>query len=137
MPSWIEFHDSELMEAARSDLEASILVDAYIHRWDDLDRRSGTGWMQQVRLIVGKAVGHLPTLSGPTRIADGQIRIGPLSHVNLVPMPIQSEEPVSLKIQLVSGGTLEVSGESVRSETIGEARYVEDLAIDLWPGRSE
>src|SRR2546426_10441141 len=69
MPSWIEFHDSELMEAARSDLETSILLDAYVHRWDDLDRRSGTGWMQQVRLIVGKAVGHLPTLSGPTRIA--------------------------------------------------------------------
>ena len=61
----------------------------------------------------------------------------PLSHGNLVPMPIRSEEPVSLKIQLVSGETLEVSGESVRSEIIGEARCVEDLPRDLWPGHSE
>jgi hypothetical protein len=51
-------------------------------------------------------------------------------------MPIQSEEPVSLKIQLVTGETLEVSGQAVRSESIGEARYVEDLVTDLWPGHS-
>ena len=92
--------------------------------------------MQQVRLIVGRAVGSLPTLAAPASIADGQIRIGPVSHGNLVPMPIQSEEPVSLKIQLVTGEILEVSGQAVRSESIGEARYVEDLATDLWPGHS-
>jgi hypothetical protein len=62
MPSWIEFHDSELISAARSDLEVSILLDAYVHRWDDGDRRKGTGWMQQVRLNVGRAVGSFPTL---------------------------------------------------------------------------
>jgi hypothetical protein len=136
MSSWIEFHDSELISAARSDLEVSILLDAYIHRWDDGDRRRGTGWMQQVRLIVGRAVGSLPTLAAPASIADGQIRIGPVLHGNLVPMPIQSEEPVSLKIQLVTGEILEVSGQAVRSESIGEARYLEDLATDLWPEHS-
>jgi hypothetical protein len=52
MPSWIEFHDSELISAARSDLEVSILLDAYVHRWDDGDRRKGTGWMQQVRGVA-------------------------------------------------------------------------------------
>jgi len=29
MPIWIELHDSELISAARSDLEVSILLDAY------------------------------------------------------------------------------------------------------------
>ena len=84
--------------------------------------------MQQIRLIVGKAVGGLPTLAAPASIADGHIRIGPVSHGNLVPMPIQSEDPVSLKILVVTGEILEVSGQAVRSESIGEARYVEDLA---------
>jgi hypothetical protein len=43
---------------------------------------------------------------------------------------------VRLKIQLVTGETLEISGPAVRSESIGEARYVKDLATDLWPGHS-
>jgi len=137
MPSWIEFHDSELISTARSDLEVSILLDAYVHRWDDGDPRRGTGWMQQVRLIVGRAVGALPALAAPAPIADGQIRIGPVSHGNLVPMPIQSEERVRITIRLVTGQILEVSGEAVRSESVGEARYVEDLPTDLWPGHSE
>ena len=93
--------------------------------------------MQQVRLIVGRAVGALPALAAPAPIADGQIRIGPVSHRNLVPMPIQSEERVRITIRLVTGQILEVSGEAVRSESVGEARYVEDLPTDLWPGHSE
>src|SRR5919197_1583383 len=115
MPSWIEFHDSELISAARSDLEVSILLDAYVHRWDDGDPRRGTGWMQQVRLIVGRAVGSLPTLAAPAQIADGQIRIGPVSYGNLVPMPIQSQERVRIKIQQVSEEILEVPAEAENS----------------------
>lgn len=137
MPIWIEFHDSELISAARSDLEVSILLDAYVHRWEDGEPSRGTGWMQQVRLVVGSAVGSLPTFAGPAIIADGQIRIGPALHDNLVPMPIQSDEPVSLKLQLVTGEILEVSGQAVRSESIGEARYLEDLPTDFSPARSE
>jgi hypothetical protein len=52
-------------------------------------------------------------------------------------MPIQSQERVSIKIQLVTGEILDVSGKAVHSESIGEARYVEDLSTDLWPGHSE
>jgi hypothetical protein len=137
MPSWIEFHDSQLISATRSDRDVSILLDAYVHRWEGRDLRRGTGWMQQIRLIVGRAVASIPTLAAPAPIADGEIRIGPLSHSNLVKMPIKSEEPVSLKIQLVTGEILEVAGEAVRSESIGEARYVEDLPADLWPGGAE
>jgi hypothetical protein len=137
MRSWIEFHDSQFISAARADLEVSILLDAYIHRWEEGDLRRGTGWMQQIRLIVGRAVASIPTLAAPAPIADGQIRIGPMSLSSLVPMPIESEDPVSLKIQLVTGEILEIAGEGVRSETIGQARYVEELPTDLWPGHSE
>jgi len=63
--------------------------------------------MQQVRIVVGSAVGSLSKFVGPAIIADGQIRIGPALHGNLVPMPIQSDEPVSLKLQLVTGEILE------------------------------
>ncbi len=122
------------LSSAKSDLEVSILLDAYVHRWEDGDRRRGTGWMQQARLIVGRAAGSLPTFAAPAPIADGQIRIGPVSHGNLVPMPIQSDEPVSLKIQLVTGEILELSGVAVRSQRIGAARYVEDLAAESLAG---
>jgi hypothetical protein len=135
MRSWIEFHDSELISTAQSDLEVSILLDAYVHRWEDSDVKRGTGWMQQVRLTVARAVASLPMLVEPGSIADGEIRIGPSLYTNLVPMPIESEEPVSLKIQLVTGEMLEVVGEAVRSESTGPARYVEELSTDLWPGR--
>src|SRR6202023_635383 len=96
MPSWIEFHDSELIAATQADTEVTVLLDAYVHRWDDDgDRRKGTGWVQRVRVIVGKGVGNLPVITAPARIADGRIAIGQVVHRNLVRMPIQSEGAIS------------------------------------------
>jgi hypothetical protein len=138
MPSWIEFHDSELIAATQADTEVTVLLDAYVHRWDDDgDRRKGTGWVQRVRVIVGKGVGNLPVITAPARIADGRIAIGQVVHRNLVRMPIQSEGAVSVRIQLATGEIVEISGQPIRSESIGEGRQVEELPADLWPGLSE
>jgi hypothetical protein len=135
MPSWMEFHDSELLAATRAEGEVAILLDAYVHCWDDDGhQRRGTGWMQQIRVIVETGVGTVPEIAVPTPIVDGKLAIAHVAHSNLVPMPISSEEGVSLWIQLGTGETLEISGQSIHLECVGEPRYVEDLAGDLWPG---
>jgi hypothetical protein len=76
-------------------------------------------------------------ITAPARIADGRIAIGQVVHRNLVRMPIQSEGAVSVWIQLATGEMVEISGQSIRSESIGEGRQVEELPVDLWPGLSE
>jgi hypothetical protein len=119
MPSWIEFHDSQLISGGQSDLDVSIFLDAYVHRWEDGDPRRGTGWMQQVRLTLERAVASLPMLGAPAPIADGEIRMGPLLHSNLVPMPIKSDQPVSLR--------------SVRIGNVIRVHAGVGPSIDLWP----
>ena len=76
-------------------------------------------------------------ITAPARIADGRIAIGQAVHRNLFRMPIQSEGAVSVWIQLATGEIVEISGQSIRSESIGEGRQVEELPADLWPGHSE
>lgn len=135
MPTWIEFHDSTLVALNRAGADVEILLEAYVHRWETNGKTwQGTGWMQPVRITVSKVVGESVTLGLPIGVSQGRLQLGAVNHDNVLQLPLTASEPTNLRLQLVSAEVLEFAGRAIRVEAAGEARYVEDLPPDLWPG---
>src|SRR3954466_11398265 len=75
--SWIEFHDSEVSAIINSGGDMLVQLSAYVHRWEHRDGSwVGTGWMQPVRIVLKNARSQSQTLSTPTELTDGCVRVG-------------------------------------------------------------
>ena len=132
MPAWIEFHDSTLLALNVVGTDVELLLDAYVHHWQMADGTwRGTGWAQPVRITVRAVVGEPAAVAAPAEIADGRMRLGAVDH-DLVRLPLAQNDTVHLRLELV-GGSLDIRGSGVLVETLGEARYVEDLPWELPP----
>src|SRR6266705_2357790 len=127
MGNSIEFHDSTLSSVTQEGESVRIALDAYVHRWARVDGTwKGTGWVQPVQInVVGAAKVTVPKL--PVALHGGSVAVGRAMHENVVPLPFASAGPVSLRLDLVTGVSLEVSGQHVSIEPIGNGRYIEDL----------
>jgi len=137
-PSWIEFHDAELVDVSLVDTGAELSLNAYVHAWSlEANERRGTGWKQFVRITLSDA--HVPSIPSvhPVKIADGTIVVGATTHNNVVPLPFRAAESVHLRLQLTSGDVLDFTGTAVDIVPNGSAQYIEDLPPELWPGHSE
>jgi len=134
MGNSIEFHDSTLSSAIHEGESVRIALDAYVHRWARVDGSwKGTGWVQPVQIsVVGAAKVTVPSL--PVVLHGGSVAVSRVMHENLVPLPFASAGPVSLRLDLVTGGSLEVTGRHVAIDPIGDGRYIEDLPDDFRPG---
>ena len=134
MGNSIEFHDSTLSTVTHEGESVLIGLDAYVHRWARVDGAwKGTGWVQPVQInVVGAATVTVPNL--PVALHGGRVAVGRVMHENFVPLPFASAGPVSLRLDLVTGVSLEVSGRQVAIDTMGNGRHIEDLPDDFRPG---
>jgi len=90
--------------------------------------------MQPVRILISDAGHERPSAGLPIDVADGRLRVGAITHDNLVPLPFTAVDSISLWVQLANAATVEVAGAAVSVEPFGEARFVENLPDDLRPG---
>lgn len=137
-PSWIEFHDSELVDVRLVGTDAELGMNAYVHAWTvDGNERRGTGWKQLVRITLSDAyAASIPSVC-PVEISGGSLIVGATSHNNVLPLPFSAAEPVHLRLQVTSGDVLTFAGTAIDIAPSGSAQYIEDLPPELWPGDSE
>jgi hypothetical protein len=131
---WLEFHDSRLIAIKQAGTDVEIDLEAYVHRWDPLgDSWRGTGWILPLRMYLTNVFKDpgVPTL--PVDIAEGKIRLDGTMHKNMVRIPFEASQVVELSLHLVGDFMLEVSGRGARVESLGDARYVEELPVDMMP----
>lgn len=134
MPEWIEFHDSILKAADSTSGDIEILLNAYVHRWNEVNCEwRGTGWMQPVRILIRGALSVAAPPITPVDLRTGRLTVGTVTHDNLCPLPLASSLPVSLWLQLMTDEIIELVGAAIEIETVGVARYIEDLSADLRP----
>jgi hypothetical protein len=125
----IEIHDSTVAEISERDGTVIVhFVPAYLHKSEGRPAfDSGTGWVQEVRLIFSGASVSGDFLDWPCDIMDGEIILGGERHRNLIPVPLEVSTPTELRLICDSVHTVTVSGRGVRLELVGEPRYVEDF----------
>ena len=127
--SIIELHDSTVAEFAT--LDGAVIVHflpAYLHKSEGRPGvDSGTGWVQEARLIFAdaSASGISPEL--PCDAIDGELVVGEERHDNEIPVPLEVTAPAQLRLIFDSIHTVTVKGRGVRLELLGEPRYVEDF----------
>jgi hypothetical protein len=132
MNSTIEIHDSTV--AAISQRDGTVVVHfkpAYLHKSEGRPAvDSGTGWVQEVRLIFSDASvsGNFP--EWPCDLMDGEIILGGERHRNLIPVPLEIAKPTQLHLICDSVHTVTVSGRGVRLELVDEPRHVENFPHD-------
>jgi len=125
----IELHDSTVAEIAKRDGTVVVhFVPAYLHKSEGRPGfDSGTGWVQDARLIFADASvsGGFPDL--PCDVMDGELVVGRERHDNKIPVPLEVTEPTELRLIFDSKQTVTVTGRGVRLELFGEPRYVEEF----------
>ena len=134
MSTTLEFHDSTLTALSETSVGVTLDLDAYVHRWEASgDSWHGTGWMQPVRILISGARREQLAAALPLDIAGGRLRVGAITHRNVIPLPFSALDSVGLWLQLVDATIVEAEGSAVSVEPCGEANFVEDLPDDLRP----
>lgn len=134
--TWLEFHDSTLAAVNHITTDVEVVLDAYVHRWDiSGDTWRGTGWIQAVRILIRDVDVRAVAPMLPMHISDGRLRVGAVTHDNLVPLPFDASDATSLWLQLTNADIVEYLGRGGRIDAVGEARFVEVLPADLRPDR--
>jgi hypothetical protein len=128
MRSELEFHDSRVVSVAQAGAAIQIVLDAYVHRWDkSAGAWKGEGWRQPVLVkITGELNPALPTGAG-LMLDTGEIQAGEIAHSHLVPLPLNTTGPATLRLESMEGEVLEFSGRDLKIETTGEGAFVESL----------
>jgi hypothetical protein len=132
--TWIELHDSEVLQVQRSDVGVALLLDAYVHRWEKgKEGWQGTGWTQPVRCTIGYVAKSWKPPVLPARISNGHLHAPDSEPGNIIPLPFSYDGPVVLTLIFDTGAEFQLEGDAVRLESIGPAQYVEDLPEDMRP----
>ena len=135
MTTRLEFHDSTLAAVNHTTKDVEVILDAYVHRWDTVGESwTGTGSRQPVRILIRDVGGRSIAPVLPVDISDGRLRVGTITHDNLVRLPFNASDAISLWLRLTNDDVVEFVGGGVQIDTVGEARFIEDLPADLLPG---
>ena len=127
----IEFHDS-ILERVEYEGETVVAVfTAYVHRsagTPGVD--AGTGWSQtlQLKFERGRAGGSLDKL--PIALLGGYLEATVEQFNNLLPLPFRRVGSVSVELLGWNDQEIDIEGDSVEAVLVGEARYIEDIAVD-------
>jgi hypothetical protein len=133
MPSYLEFHDSTVLGIERDGDTVGINLDAYVHRWEQVDGQwRGTGWSQLVRIRFHEASLTAPP-DLPAELAGGELRTADTTYDDLVPLPFSSAVSASLRLDFMWGGVVNVSGSDVALDPLAEGHYIEDLPNEFKP----
>jgi hypothetical protein len=131
----IEIHDSTLSGIESVGRETHLLLSpAYVHRSEgrpgvDL----GTGWLQEVAVIIREAVVESSPSRLPCWLSDGALSVGDKAWENAIPLPLDGRiGPVSLRAVTEHGEPVVVRGAGIEVVPRGEPRFVEEV-----PGATE
>jgi hypothetical protein len=125
----IEIHDSTVAEIINRN--GSVVVHfqpAYLHKSEGRPAfDSGTGWIQEARLILYEASisGDFP--DWPCDLLGGEIMTGGERHNNLIPVPLDAAKPTELFLVCDCIHTVKITGQGVKLELVGEPKYVEEF----------
>ncbi len=133
LPTSLEFHDSTLLDLNRNGTSVQLRLDAYVHQWDVIDGEwQGSGWLRPVQITV--ADGVIPTIpSLPAELDGGGLDVGSTVYGNLVPVPLLVSRCAVLRLELVSGETLEITGSGLSVQATGAGAFVEVLPVEWAP----
>jgi hypothetical protein len=128
MNSSLEIHDSTLsgIDYVGADIVVR-LAPAYIHRSEGppgIDR--GSGWLQDIDLVVHAGVVECSPSQMPCWLADGSLTIGDTNWNNCVPIPLAASGVVTLSAITENSERLVIRGTGVKSVSRRELRYVEE-----------
>ena len=89
-----------------------------------------TRWRQEGELVVdGASVeGDLPTC--PCVLSGGDIRDNMYTYRDMVPIPLESRGEIACELSLEGGGRIAISGEAIRLDLEGNAKYIEHLRAE-------
>ena len=127
MKAALELHDSRVDQIALVDGAAIIhFPHAYIHKSSGTPGKDpGTGWSQEVQLILASASysSALPTL--PNTISEGHLEVGGIRH-ELLPLPFGRRGKAILALVFTDGTRFQVSGDRPVVELISAAKFLEN-----------
>jgi hypothetical protein len=127
MNSAIEIHDSNLAGVEAVGRDAIFhLGAAYVHRSEGRPGIDpGSGWLQDVDLVVSGAV--IESLPGELlgALADGVLSAGGTTWDNLIPLPLAVSGTVLLSMTTSGGERVLVHGSSAEVVPRGEPRFIE------------
>jgi hypothetical protein len=135
----IEVHDTTLAGISYQGRDLRVhLAPAYVHASEGrpgLD--PGSGWLQDVDLIVSEAVVESSPSRLPAWLSDGTFSAGEIVLENEVPFPLAVPGPVRLRFVTGHGESLAVAGAGASALPRGEPRYLEEFpgADDSGPAR--
>jgi len=130
----IELHDSELASIVKTaDLARIPLRPAYIHKSAGVPGLDpGTGWIQDIDLVIRGASIEGDVDKYPATITDGMLRIDRKQFDNCLPLPLNRVANVTLRLELMwLRGTITVRGSSISACLVTEPKYVEEFSGSL------
>jgi hypothetical protein len=129
MNSEIELHDSTLAGVTPDGRDLVLcLAPAYVHRSagrPGID--PGTGWLQEIDLVVSEAVVESLPSEFPVNLSDGSFSVGEVRWENSIPLPLAVSGHVSLVAVPCRGEMLAVRGTGASTGTRGEPRHLEEF----------
>ena len=133
--SALEIHDSELGSILVEGFSVALqLTPAYIHKSHGRPGVDpGTGWTQDVTILIEDAVVVSNVVDFPCDLTDGTLTVDAESWSNTISLPLQQRGLVNLVLVGKWGGEVSISGKQIIVRPLGEAKYVEDFR----PERSE
>jgi hypothetical protein len=125
----IEIHDSQVSEII--DLDGAVIVHiqpAYLHKSEGRPGfDSGTGWVQEARLIFTRATTNGDFPDWPCRIMGGELVLDGEIHRNLIPVPLEASGDSELRLVCDSVHTVTIRGRGAKLELIGEPKFIEEF----------
>ena len=122
----VELHDTKILSCRQEGESLLMRLDAYVHQsTGEPGVDQGTGWSQQVDLIVTNAVVAAPSANPDSlSISDGTLVIDGQS-LSLLPLPLKKAGSVRLSLLGDDGAELVVDGTAVELSSAGEPTFVE------------
>ena len=126
----IEFHDSTLSGIAFDGRDLVVrLAPAYVHRSEGRPGVDpGSGWLQDVDLIIAEAVVESSPSDVPVELCDGSLSVGEALWDNLLPLPLAASGATSLDVSTGRSERLAVRGAGAALVARGEPRFLEDVS---------
>jgi hypothetical protein len=125
----IEIHDSKLDAISIQGGDAVLhFPKVYIHEsagTPGVD--AGSGWVQEAVLRISGAAVKRSFSKFPADLLDGYIKISDSLLENVIPIPLNHNGIVELRLETWNDEVVLIGGGSVQLELIGEPRYVEEF----------
>lgn len=88
---------------------------------------SSTLWTQSVELVIEACEMEGATPELPARLTGGSVEAGGYRHIDMLPVPLESEGYLALSLIFSSGETVALRGAGGRLALEGHPKYVRHL----------